>query len=466
MAADDPTPIPTPADPAAPPTTRRRRWWSLSLRGLMILVLLIGGLIGWEVDRVGRMRRAIAVLRTNPDDSPEGPPGDGRVLTIGGRVDRAEVMYDDERWDGRYVPASRPAWLDRVVGGDHFHRVSAVRLARRPTPADWAALASFPALQELDLNGIDLGDDDLAGLANCPHLRELSLGSTEATDRVMPRVGALRDLRVLDLRQTVVTATGLAPVARLARLEELHLDDRAANDAGLAHLAGLANLRVLDAWGLHAEVSDVGLAHLRGLAQLEEFRCHARGVTDAGVATLVALPWLRALQLNPSFEHLDEAFRLTPAGVEQLGRFPRLEELTLDAMLQADDSWVRAIARIGTLRRLEITGQQITDTGLAPLGGLTKLEELRISSPKVTDAGLAHLEPLASLTRLSFYARVTPEGAARFGATHPKLGPIRTDPWPSAPAPGDPNYVPDLPFLQPLPPAPPAPPRRGLPPGP
>ena len=50
----EPTPTPSPK--------RRRRWWSLSVRGLMILVLLVGGLIGWEVNRVDRMRRALAVL--------------------------------------------------------------------------------------------------------------------------------------------------------------------------------------------------------------------------------------------------------------------------------------------------------------------------------------------------------------------------------------------------------------------
>ena len=55
------TPPPPPAEPGSTPRPRRRWWW-LSVRSLMLVVLIVGGLIGWEANRVSRMRRAIGQL--------------------------------------------------------------------------------------------------------------------------------------------------------------------------------------------------------------------------------------------------------------------------------------------------------------------------------------------------------------------------------------------------------------------
>jgi len=355
--------------PTLPARKPHRRWWSLSVRGLMLLVLIVGGVIGWEVNRVNRIRRAVAVLVRNSDDPPDfRPPSETISFTIGDAPSRTEVTFATVQ--SPWIPD----WLRATLGDEHFPRVVKLVLARSPSATDWDAIAALGSVRTLNLTYVPLKDADLALLPVCADLRELSLIGTEITDGAMASVGTLRNLRTLDLRMTKVTPGGLAPLANLTQLEKLELSSGAGTDVGVGHIRGLTKLRTLGATGFGSELSDVGLGHLKEMTQLESLEFAARHVSDKGIAILAQLPRLRVLKIHAAFPHVSEAIALTARGVEQLGQFSSLERLDLDPETAIDDTWLRAIGRLVGLRQFQIAGAGITDAGLAYLQGLPNLE--------------------------------------------------------------------------------------------
>lgn len=84
--------------PAEPP---RRRRFGLSVRALMVLVLIVGGGIGWKANRAGRQRRAVATLDRNG----------------------VSIEYDHGFSGGR---PWAPGWLRRAFGEECFREVTGV----------------------------------------------------------------------------------------------------------------------------------------------------------------------------------------------------------------------------------------------------------------------------------------------------------------------------------------------------
>ena len=138
----------------------KRRWWRLlparlSLRALMALMVLLGGMLGW------RNQPGQAAGRGHP-------PG----LPAGGQLGY-DYNYIAER--GNYPPARAadppaPRWLLRWLGPEYFRRVNFVSLAEftpaklRPVP-DLAFLDGLPDVVALDLGATRFPE---AELARCP----------------------------------------------------------------------------------------------------------------------------------------------------------------------------------------------------------------------------------------------------------------------------------------------------------
>ena len=99
------------------PASISRPWWSyvrMSVRGLIVLVLLIGAGLGWIVRSARIQRNAVVAIEK-----------------AGG-----SVSYDWERSNGNDVPGGKPwapRWLVDLVGVDYFGHVTAV-CAPRATP--------------------------------------------------------------------------------------------------------------------------------------------------------------------------------------------------------------------------------------------------------------------------------------------------------------------------------------------
>jgi internalin A len=205
-------------DQSRPLSRPWRRFLRFSVRGLIVLVLVIGVWLGWVVRLAHNQRDAVAAIER-----------------AGGRV-----SYDWEWSDGIYSPGGKPwapRWLTDLIGVDYFGHVTYVRLSRFETSSIISQIERLARLQRLRLVATSFSD---AGIA---HLNKLT------------------ELTSLDLRGTKVTDAGLVHLAGLSKISVLNLDDTQVSDAGLLHLRGLRNLEWL---GIsRTSVSDDGKNELK-----------------------------------------------------------------------------------------------------------------------------------------------------------------------------------------------------------
>jgi internalin A len=232
--------------PAGPASRPWRRYLRVSVRGLIVLVLVIGAGLGWIVHQAHVQRDAVAAIER-----------------AGG-----EVMYDWQWKGGRPDPNGKPGWpkwLVDLVGVDYLGHVSVVV-------------------------GKGLSDAELLHIGRLDRLdRRLNLNDSSITDAGLMHLRGLKNLRNLHLARTAITDAGLSHLAELDLLELLTLDRCTVSDAGLVHLEGLTRLQSLNL--PETRIGDAGVAHLTGLIHLRRLNLTDTQVTDAGMKELKqALP--------------------------------------------------------------------------------------------------------------------------------------------------------------------------------
>jgi hypothetical protein len=240
----------------ARPVSAWRRYLRLSVRGLLILVLLVGGWFGWLAQTARTQREAVAA-----------------VLKAHGAI-----RYD---WQGASFASREPAqpmttrWLARTIGQDYLHSVVLVALPARlfmSPPNDgirpferadfvMAQLKRLTKLSALHLTGSDVRDSGLSHLEGLTELSELHLGYTQTTDSAIAHVRGLENLSDLNLRGTRITDAGMSHLSGLSKLSALDLVGTRITDAGLAHLTSLSNLKTLEVGDTH--VTDAGARELQ-----------------------------------------------------------------------------------------------------------------------------------------------------------------------------------------------------------
>lgn len=276
-----------------------RRRLRLSVRGLIVVVLVIAAGLGWIVNRARVQREAVAAI--------QGAGGD--------------VAYDWQVTNGRFNPFAKPwapRWLLDVLGVDYFGHVTDVgvgparaqsnatmvhigRLSRLQrlnltaqvvTEARMVNLRGLAELSRLDLYSAKLCDAGLAHLEGLTRLDSLDLCHTDVSDAGIANLKGLTRLTSLDLRLTRVTDSGLEYLKRFPSLSVLHLASTRVTDAGLAYLRGLGALRYLNL--RDTEISDAGLVYLESLSKLRELNVDGTRVTKKGMRSLQrALPFLK-----------------------------------------------------------------------------------------------------------------------------------------------------------------------------
>ncbi len=164
------------------------------------------------------------------------------------------------------------------------------------TDADVRALAGFPKLRVLGLQGAPVGDDSLAVMKTLPALRVLNVVGTKITDVGLTHLRDLSALEYLGVKGTGVTDAGLASLEKLTGLTSLNLADTKVTDAGLVHLAGMTRLESLNL--SNDDVTDAGLAHVARLSGLGGLNVAGTKITDAGLAQLKPLPKLTKLNVT------------------------------------------------------------------------------------------------------------------------------------------------------------------------
>ncbi|MDX2035752.1 MAG: hypothetical protein SFX72_03805 [Isosphaeraceae bacterium] len=147
-------------------------------------------------------------------------------------------------------------------------------------------------------------------------------------------------------------------------------------------------------------------------------------------ALLAQLRNLRSIELS-GYPYIDDAM------IRALGPQPELTTLRLSSEPDGyeaksptgrlTDASLVAIGKMSRLVTLHLSGQPITDQGIASLMGLADLVEIDLDGTSITDAGLAQLANLPSLHSIRVSgSKITSEGVAAIGH-RPDLTVLRVD---------------------------------------
>lgn len=121
----------------------------------------------------------------------------------------------------------------------------------------------------------------------------------KVTNEQLAPLKDLTRLANLNLRGLEIGDDGVAHIANQKTLVRLHLEKTKITDKALEHLKGLENLEYLNLYG--TEIGDPGLAHLEGLKKLKKLFLWQTKVTDDGVKKLqAALPDLKIDRGTPA----------------------------------------------------------------------------------------------------------------------------------------------------------------------
>jgi hypothetical protein len=142
-----------------------RRYLRFSVRGLIVLVLVVGAGLGRIVRQAHIQRDAVAA-----------------ILKTGGTI-----FYDWEQRDGKVIPGGKlwaPTWLVDLIGVDYFGHptVAEIRWRWMGTDAALAQVGRLTQLQVLNVSSPSLSDAGLARLKGLTKLSILDLAGTQVTD--------------------------------------------------------------------------------------------------------------------------------------------------------------------------------------------------------------------------------------------------------------------------------------------
>ncbi|MHC4708245.1 MAG: leucine-rich repeat domain-containing protein, partial [Planctomycetota bacterium] len=311
--------------------------------------------------------------------------------------------------------------------------------------ADARGNVAVPADKRMRLLIKRAGLKDLSGLSALgPNdLYELDISArAQLPDRsgetIMPYVGNLTGLKVLNLTTINITGKGLQSISGLKSLRQLSIESEDLGDADLAQLAELKSLEILR---LRADkVTDKGLAHLANLTSLKELNLTSRSIRGAGLAHLAKLPSLSRLMLRGvphgfglnkqqrmriggntfgdgamayiakvgSLRELDLLhLKITSRGLAQLSNLSQLEQLAIN--IDIGERELRCLKMMPLLKNLRLNLEKLSDDAIASLTEFKSLESLELPG-SVTDRDMAHLGELGNLKRLYVHTEITDAG--------------------------------------------------------
>jgi internalin A len=382
-----------PSPPATKPPKRRKKF-GLSLRVLMVLVLLLGGGMGWYAYRARVQREVVAAIEA-----------------AGGKV------YYDWEWNGDKpaLPTAKsrwPKWLVDRAGPDYLGNVAAVCFYRSATNKAndeiMVSVSRLPFLQYLDL------DDDalttfkgarsritnagLIQLKSLGRLQNLHLWGSDVTGAGLANLKGMESLRDLELLGIPLIDDDARQLAAFTHLERLSIEGTHFTDAGLAHIAGLTSLKSLY---LDCPLLDTaGLESLRGMRGLEELDLKESKVNS--LAPIVHLTNLSILSINREFPHGlgTYIYFMHDIDINGIAGLKKLKQLSLPGC-NIQDKDFGFLSELVELNILNLRGTRLGDRGLAGIVGLRKLRDLALDGTYISDAGLVHISGLSELSSLN-----------------------------------------------------------------
>jgi Leucine-rich repeat (LRR) protein len=219
-----------------------RRYLRFSVRGLIVLVLLIGAGLAWLVRSARIQRDAVAVIERAGGNVAYAMPLGPRRFTHG----------FEPRWT---------KWIANRLGVDTFCRVRSVRFSGRPSNAKMDYVGRLSSLEELLLTNANVTDAGMVHLEGLTKLDSVYLEQTQISDAGLAHLKDSTGLRLLSISDTRITDAGMVHLEGLTNLDSLYLNRTQVTDAGLLHLKGLTKLKFLDLQG--TQVTDAGVKELQ-----------------------------------------------------------------------------------------------------------------------------------------------------------------------------------------------------------
>ena len=297
-------------------------------------------------------------------------------------------------------------------------------------------LQALQQLEDLTLDTAEfLTDASMAHLRANRALKRLVVRGVDITDAGMPYVGEMTGLRYLDISYTMLGDVGLENLPNLSQLETLKIGATLITGLNLNFLKLLPKLKSLSLNGVQRRnagacwtpnVTDLDLETISLLSGLEELdlgvgiklgmggqpaapgggNCRLTGglqISDLGVAKLARLKSLKRLNISGA--------RLSPEGLRTLHSLP-LDRLNLFAATSLDDATGDVLAGMPTLTFLDLSYTQIGDQGLQRLGKLPHLKYLYITETRVTPEAANAFRKAHPNTFVSWARRPEPRGAS------------------------------------------------------
>ncbi len=432
------------------------------------VVTLSGSLSRDDVRRLAE--RGVSGVKADPSIPADALAALAEVPTLV----RLDLSNRDDLTDDDLAFLERMPWL------------AAVSLAScgRITDAGVGHLRSHQALEQVNLQWTNTGDQSVAALAGRSALARVVLGrrltdagaaslrdfpalatpgaldsflsvssSKALTDGALASIGRLTGVRALDLHMSAFgsphyTARGAAHLRGMMALEELNFYGPLVNDAVLREIAAIPRLRWLHAQDMAS--GDDGFVALAACATLENLGARfCRRITDRGFAAIARLPRLTSLGLggpeltDNAMAHLVEApalvdlapFLFGDAAFRFIGRMRRLERLTNMYNRATTDAATRHLRDHPRLVHYTAFGTQITDESLRVLATLPSLESLEFENcAGITDDGLRAVMQAPRLRRLSVWSCISVTGTWT-GAARPGIA-VKSEPGPPGHAAG------------------------------
>ncbi|HEY7326946.1 MAG TPA: M56 family metallopeptidase [Gemmataceae bacterium] len=178
--------------------------------------------------------------------------------------------------------------------------------AEKITDAGVKHLAGLTKLQDLHMNGGQIGDQALEVFARLPALQRLGLQGNALSDEGLRHLQGMKQLRGLwiGMSRMPITDAGIKHLAGLTMLEQLDLQRANLSDEGVAALKNLKNLRHLDiSIGRgpgDKQITDASVDTLTALTNLQVLMLLSTHITDRGAKRLSELPKLKMLWLHTS----------------------------------------------------------------------------------------------------------------------------------------------------------------------
>jgi hypothetical protein len=298
------------------------RWKTISIRGLLLLVLAIALCLGWIVHKAREQRETVAALQK-----------------FGGFVHydwefvngRVKVPRGNSIWKpswGTFTPEGKPwapDWLRRALGDEYFQSLAHVSLyvdiKKQMASATWVnigpaddalrKLATQTSVRTLQIGGQQVTDENLAYVGKLTGLEELRIDwAFHLTDKGFLQLAGLKRLRLLEIDKSKMTDASLEAIGKMTNLEELRIGGEGFSDRGLAQLKRLTRLKSLSLGEGNHQISDSDLEFLKNMQEMEDLDLRGWNVSDQGIATLRELKNLKTIHIGLSKEDDDRRKRL------------------------------------------------------------------------------------------------------------------------------------------------------------